>query len=85
MKLELKAKHFLPTHYSGGEGSIKEALKEIYPDKHIFQGVEITNVGGKHWYHQIYSRMRYVEGWVRSLYLDPETIIETIELTETYK
>jgi hypothetical protein len=87
MKLQLKAKHFLHTQYSTGNGPIKEALKEAYPGKRIFQGVELTNVGGKHWYHQMYSRKRYEKGLGKSIFSvsDPETIIETIELTETYK
>lgn len=87
MKLELKAKHFLSTECNRGNGVIKEALKEIYPNKRIFQGVEMTNVGGKHYYHQIYSTDRFEKGKAKSIFStsNPNDIIETIILSENYK
>lgn len=85
--LQLNTKHFINSTYGSGNGCIREALLELYPDSKVFQGVELTNINGKHYYHRIYSRNDFNMGVVASVhYLHNDTdIVETILLSINYK
>lgn len=85
--LDLKAKHFINSEYGGGNGPIREALLELYPNSNVFQGVELTNINGKHYYHQIYSREKFNMGVIAAVHYlhDVEDVVETVVLSTNYK
>lgn len=80
--VDLKAKHFDNTVYHSGHGPIENYSLETYPGKPAFQGVEMSRIGGKRYYHIQYTKSIFITEKLMASISDPETIIRTIELTE---
>ena len=84
-EIDLRVYHFINAPYHSGNGPIRNASLDIYPDKPAFQGVELSTIGGRQYYHEIYSSKMLEEDLhkcTRAMKL--QTIIRTIKLATEY-
>ncbi len=80
MQIELKAKHFQNAVYQNGNGPIRNAADELFPDKNNFEGVEMSRIAGKSFYHEMYGKKEFRQDYFSAIGYDPEKVIRVINL-----
>ena len=82
-KLELKVKHFRNAIYANGNGPIRNAAEELFPNKYNFEGVGMSRINAMALYHDNYGRKEFYQdlGKCSEFVRDDEKIIRVLELS----